>query len=170
MGGDDTMKRITIFLLIISTLSCVFVNATQNKEQVNKQLVQNILNTAYSHLKTCEQEYKAVSEKFNREKPFIKLQRRLEPCMDMLNQLYKEYGLKPPRIAVSVKAPETLDDYYKYALEKEKNMLETYRGFLKEEMPQDVRSAVHKLMELSATMQKYTGSSLRQNKLNKARS
>lgn len=165
------MKRIIVMVLIMSTLSSLFVNATQENEQVNKQLVHNILNTAYTHLRTIEQEYKVVSEKFNREKPFVKLQKRLEPCLDMLNQLYKEYELKPPRIAVNIKAPNSLEEYYKYALEKEKNILETYRGFLKEEMPQDVRGAIHKLMELSANNAKVFKFILEaKNKIDKARS
>ena len=51
---------------------------------------------------------------------------------------YKGIRSKTTQNSCEYKAPDSLDEYYKFALEKEKNMLETYRGFLKEEMPQDV--------------------------------
>lgn len=143
------MKKVIILFLLISTILGQAVYAAPTEKPVNKQLIQNILNTAYEHLTICEHEYKAISEKFNKEKPFNKLLRRQEPYMDMLMQLYKEYGLNAPNVNTSIRIPNTLDEFYQNSLAKEKNLIESYRGFLKEEMPQEVRSAIHRLIELS---------------------
>lgn len=167
------MKKIIALILLIITITGITVKANDSgqsnrpfkpyttqkppkiprvtEKPVNRDLINRVLNTAYDNLKLSEAEYKAMTEKFEIAKPFTKLLKRQEMHVDMLLQLYKAYGLNEPKEhEYNIRIPKTVDEYYRNALEKEKNLIEMYKGFLKEDLPQDVRSAVSKLVELSS--------------------
>lgn len=170
------MKKIIALLLLIITITGIAVQANNaenpghpyrptatqkpiktkkpeiTEKPINKDLINRVLTAAYDNLKQSEAEYKALSEKFNMNKPFTKLIKRQEMYIDMLAQLYNEYGLTVPNKDWdnTVRLPNTPEEYYNNSLIKEKNLTEMYKTFLKEELPQEVRSALYKLMELSA--------------------
>ncbi len=143
------MKKLLVILLSVAFL--LPAKAEPTEKPVNKETINRILSYALENQMIAKAEYRGMINKYGISKPFIKLLKTQEPYIDMINSLFKSYNLKAPNKnwEQTVRIPENVDIFYADSAIKEKNIVEMYKGFLSEEIPDDIRAAVQKLMELS---------------------
>jgi len=97
------------------------------------------------------EEYEAIIEKFEVDRPFSSIMRAEETHIKLLEPLFKEYNIQIPSEdwETKVAIPERLEEAYEIGVEAEIKNLEMYERFLEQDLPDDVRLTFERLKTAS---------------------
>lgn len=157
-------KWIVIGLLIAFALGVTGISqAMGKKEEVKKEVsigsakaatdknytLEEMLTYAIQDEYMAQAEYGAIMDKFGVQKPFSNIITAEGKHIDMLLPILKAHNVTVPKndAADRVKVPENLEKSYAAGVEAEKKNIAMYESFLKEDLPDDVKGVMEKLLE-----------------------
>lgn len=96
----------------------------------------------------AQAEYNAIMDKYGVQKPFSNIIRSEATHIDILLPLLKAYDVAVPKndAANRVVVPESLEKSYAAGIEAEEKNIAMYESFLKEDLPDDVRVVMERLL------------------------
>ena len=97
------------------------------------------------------EEYEAIIEKFEVNRPFSNIMRAEETHIKLLEPLFQEYNIQIPseNWETKVVIPESLEEAYEIGVEAEVKNIEMYERFLEQDLPDDVRLTFERLKTAS---------------------
>lgn len=157
-------KWIAIGLLIAFALGVTGISQAMGKKEETKKEVsigsakaatvknytlEEMLTYAIQDEFMAQAEYDAIIDKFGVQKPFSNIINAEGKHIDMLLPLLKAYDVTVPKndAADRIKVPENLEKSYTAGIEAEKKNIAMYKSFLKEDLPDDVKVVMEKLLE-----------------------
>lgn len=157
-------KWIAIGLLIAFTLGITGISQAMGKKEETKEVVsigsakaatdknytlEEMLTYAIQDEYMAQAEYDAIMDKFGVQKPFSNIIKAEGKHIDMLLPLLKTYDVTVPKndAADRIKVPENLKKSYTAGIEAEKKNIAMYESFLKEDLPDDVKVVMERLLE-----------------------
>jgi hypothetical protein len=150
-------KVLTSILLVtvlgFATIGTVFAAdfGAGGAQQKNKFTLEEMLTYAIQDEYLARAEYEKIMDIYGVQKPFSNIILSEERHIAMLKPLFSKYGLAlPPDTAVDhVIVPGSLPEAYQTGVTAEINNIAMYDKFLKQKLPNDVRSAFIKLRDAS---------------------
>ena len=160
-------KWIAAGLFIASVLGVAIINdatgsqtQTQTQPQVETTIgsakaatdqnytLKEILTYAIQDEYMAQAEYNAIMDKYGSQKPFSNIIRSEATHIDLLLPLLKAYDVAVPEndAANRVVVPESLEKSYAAGVTAEENNIAMYEGFLKEDVPDDVKVVIERLL------------------------
>lgn len=96
----------------------------------------------------AQAEYNAIMDEYGVQKPFSNIIRSEATHINLLLPLLKDYNVAVPKndAAERVVVPASLEESYTAGVEAEKNNIAMYERFLKEDLPDDVKAVLERLL------------------------
>lgn len=112
-----------------------------------KYSVEEMLIYAIEDEYLAQAEYKVIMDTFGVQKPFSQIVKAEAKHISLLEPLLEENNVALPTKDWEslVEVPKTLEEAYASGIEAEKNNIAMYEGFLKEDLPADVKEVFEKL-------------------------
>lgn len=152
-------KWLAIGLLIASTLGVTSISQAMGKKEVSigsakaatdkNFTLEEMLTYAIQDEYMAQAEYGAIMDKYGVQKPFSNIIKAEGKHIDMLLPLLKAYDVTVPKNDATdrVKVPENLEKSYTAGVEAEKKNIAMYESFLKQDLPDDVKLVMERLLE-----------------------
>ncbi len=114
--------------------------------------VSEMLQAAITDEYLAQAQYTAILNEYGQIRPFSNIVRAEATHIDLLLPLLTEYEVEVPSKDWSslVSVPDTLSDSYQAGILAEEKNIAMYEGFLKENLPDDVKDTFERLLNASA--------------------
>ena len=118
--------------------------AAADKDYTLKEILTYAIQDEYM----AQAEYKAIMDKYGVQKPFSNIIRSEATHINLVSPLLKDYNVAVPEndAAERVVVPASLEESYTAGVEAEKNNIAMYERFLKEDLPDDVKAVLERLL------------------------
>jgi hypothetical protein len=141
---------LTIGLILGSVLYAEDFGSAAAKEQMNYDLEEMLLYALEDeHMALAE--YNALMKEFGLDRPYSNIARSEETHISYLEDLYKSYDIKIPKIDVDehLVLPASVSEAAEIAVQAEINNIKMYEIFLKQDLSEDVAQVFTQLKSAS---------------------
>lgn len=167
-------RKIIIVLTAIAVLingSIAFANADFGSAAAKldtSYTLQEMLTYAIQDEYAAQAEYAAIMNKYGTSRPFSNIIRSEATHISLLEPLFEKYKYDIPKneAAAHVVVPSSLTEAYKIGVDAEIKNIAMYEKFLKEDIPEDVKTVFTQLMDASKNHRKAFENSVSRSSVN----